>query len=90
MNSSLAVTAALAAAGFDTEEQLMARVRDALSGLRANAKNTLCLDYVLDSSHWNCKGNFFCYLHDHNENTIVDPAVIYFDFVNPLRQGAAQ
>ncbi|CAI2479217.1 Aerobactin synthase IucA [Serratia liquefaciens] len=90
VNSSLAVTAALAAAGFDTEEQLMARVRDALSGLRANAKNTLCLDYVLDSSHWNCKGNFFCYLHDHNENTIVDPAVIYFDFVNPLRQGAAQ
>lgn len=90
VNSSLAVTAALAAAGFDTEEQLMARVRDALSGLRASAKNTLCLDYVLDSSHWNCKGNFFCYLHDHNENTIVDPAVIYFDFVNPLRQGAAQ
>ncbi|WP_434462405.1 IucA/IucC family protein [Serratia plymuthica] len=90
VNSSLAVTAALAAAGFDTEESLMARVRDALSGLRATAKNTLCLDYVLDSSHWNCKGNFFCYLHDHNENTIVDSAVIYFDFVNPLRQGAAQ
>ncbi|MBO1501503.1 IucA/IucC family siderophore biosynthesis protein [Serratia proteamaculans] len=90
VNSSLAVTAALAAAGFDSEEQLMARVRDALSGLRASAKNTLCLDYVLDNSHWNCKGNFFCYLHDHNENTIVDPAVIYFDFVNPLRQGAAQ
>ncbi|MFS7243340.1 IucA/IucC family siderophore biosynthesis protein [Serratia proteamaculans] len=90
VNSSLAVTAALAAAGFDSEEQLMARVRDALSGLRASAKNTLCLDYVLDSGHWNCKGNFFCYLHDHNENTIVDPAVIYFDFVNPLRQGAAQ
>ncbi|CAI1518358.1 IucA/IucC family siderophore biosynthesis protein [Serratia proteamaculans] len=90
VNSSLAVTAALAAAGFDSEEPLMARVRDALSGLRASAKNTLCLDYVLDSSHWNCKGNFFCYLHDHNENTIVDPAVIYFDFVNPLRQGAAQ
>ncbi len=90
VNSSLAVTAALAAAGFDSEEQLMARVRDALSGLRASAKNTLCLDYVLDSSHWNCKGNFFCYLHDHNENTIVDPAVIYFDFVNPLRQGATQ
>ncbi|MFS7189090.1 IucA/IucC family siderophore biosynthesis protein [Serratia proteamaculans] len=90
VNSSLAVTAALAAAGFDSEEPLMARVRDALSGLRASAKNTLCLDYVLDSSHWNCKGNFFCYLHDHNENTIVDPAVIYFDFVNPLRQGATQ
>ncbi|WP_145574679.1 IucA/IucC family protein [Yersinia mollaretii] len=94
VNSSLAVTAALAAAGFDSEENLMGRVRDALSGLRASAKNTLCLDYVLDNSHWNCKGNFFCYLHDHNENTIVDPAIIYFDFPNPFihpqRQGVAQ
>lgn len=87
VNSSLAVTAALAAAGFDSEENLMVRVRDALSALRTCAKNTLCLDYVLDSPHWHCKGNFFCYLHDHNENTIVDPAVIYFDFVNPLHQG---
>ncbi|MGP2424240.1 IucA/IucC family protein [Yersinia sp. 2538 StPb PI] len=85
VNSSLAVTAALAAAGFDSEENLMMRVRDALHNLRATAKNTLCLDYVLDSTHWNCKGNFFCYLHDHNENTIVDPAVIYFDFANPFR-----
>ncbi|CQH15425.1 IucA/IucC family protein [Yersinia frederiksenii] len=84
VNSSLAVTAALAAANLDSEENLMARVRVALHGLRLNAKNTLCLDYVLDSSHWNCKGNFFCYLHDHNENTIVDPAVIYFDFANPF------
>lgn len=90
VNSSLAVTAALAAAGFDSEESLMARVREALIGLRATAKNTLSLDYVLDSTHWNCKGNFFCYLHDHNENTIVDPAMIYFDFVNPLFKGAAQ
>ncbi|HHB1425220.1 TPA: IucA/IucC family siderophore biosynthesis protein [Serratia odorifera] len=87
VNSTLAVTAALAAAGFDDEQNLMLRVRDALSRLRASARNTRCLDYVLDSSHWNCKGNFFCYLHDHNENTIVDPAVIYFDFVNPLRSG---
>jgi N2-citryl-N6-acetyl-N6-hydroxylysine synthase len=90
VNSGLAVTAALAAAGFDSEENLMARVRDALSSLRVSAKNTLCLDYVLDSPHWHCKGNFFCYLHDHNENTIVDPTVIYFDFINPLHQGMAQ
>ncbi|ARB86467.1 MULTISPECIES: IucA/IucC family protein [Yersinia] len=96
VNSSLAVTAALAAAGFDNEENLMIRVRDALHNLRTTAKNTLCLDYVLDNTHWNCKGNFFCYLHDHNENTIVDPAVIYFDFANPFhfphleRLGVAQ
>ena len=84
VNSTLAVTAALGAAGFAREESLMALVRDALAQLRATAKNTRCLDYVLDSAHWNCKGNFFCYLHDHNENTIVDPAVIYFDFSNPF------
>lgn len=84
LNSTLAVTAALAAAGFDSEEHLMSRVRDALAGLRTTAKQTRCLDYVLDSPTRNCKGNFFCYLHDRNENTIVDPAVIYFDFSNPF------
>lgn len=84
LNSTLAVTAALAAAGFDSEESLMSRVRDALAELRKTAKQTRCLDYVLDSPTWNCKGNFFCYLHDRNENTIADPAVIYFDFSNPF------
>lgn len=84
LNSTLAVTAALAAAGFDSEENLMSRVSDALAELRRTAKQTRCLDYVLDSPTWNCKGNFFCYLHDRNENTIADPAVIYFDFSNPF------
>ncbi|HDC4533616.1 TPA: IucA/IucC family siderophore biosynthesis protein [Enterobacter asburiae] len=84
LNSTLAVTAALAAAGFDSEENLMSHVRDALAELRRTAKQTRCLDYVLDSPTWNCKGNFFCYLHDRNENTIADPAVIYFDFSNPF------
>ncbi|MHA2898975.1 IucA/IucC family protein [Enterobacter sp. H2G27] len=84
LNSTLAVTAALAAAGFDSEESLMSRVRAALAQLRRTAKQTRCLDYVLDSPTWNCKGNFFCYLHDRNENTIADPAVIYFDFSNPF------
>ncbi|MDK1358573.1 ferric iron reductase, partial [Cronobacter sakazakii] len=84
VNSTLAVTAALGAAGFESEENLMALVRDALAQLRATARDTRCLDYVLESRHWNCKGNFFCYLHDHNENTIADPAVIYFNFDNPF------
>lgn len=89
VNSTLAVTAALGAAGFDSEANLMALVRDALAQLRVTARDTRCLDYVLDSRHWNCKGNFFCYLHDHNENTIVDPAVIYFDFRNPFSKESA-
>ncbi len=84
VNSTLAVTAALGAAGFESEENLMEQVREALLKLRRKVKQTRCLDYVLDSQHWNCKGNFFCYLHDHNENTIADPAVIYFDFSNPF------
>ncbi|BES86908.1 aerobactin synthase IucA [Pectobacterium araliae] len=84
VNSTLAVTAALGAAGFEREENLMALVRDALAQLRAQVKQTRCLDYVLDNPNWNCKGNFFCYLHDHNENTIADPSVIYFDFSNPF------
>lgn len=84
VNSTLAVTAALGAAGFATEHRLMEQVRDKLAVLRNDVSDTRTLDYVLDSKHWNCKGNFHCYLHDHNENTIVDPAVIYFDFQNPF------
>ncbi|WP_342656464.1 aerobactin synthase IucA [Pantoea sp. RSPAM1] len=84
VNSTFAVTAALGAAGMDSETHLMARVRDALSALRNEVTHKGCLDYVLESPHWNVKGNFFCYLHDHNENTIVDPSVIYFNFINPL------
>lgn len=84
VNSTFAVTAALGAAGMDTEASLMARVRDALDAVRREVTHKTCLDYVLESPHWNVKGNFFCYLHDHNENTIVDPSVIYFDFSNPL------
>lgn len=84
VNSTLAVTAALGAAGFEREETLMALVRDELENLRRHARYTRCLDYVLDSPRWECKGNFFCYLHDHNENTIADPSVIYFQFSNPF------
>ncbi|PIF07437.1 IucA/IucC family protein [Candidatus Pantoea floridensis] len=84
VNSTLAVTAALGAAGFATERHLMDQVRDKLTALRNHVIDTRTLDYVLDSKHWNCKGNFHCYLHDHNENTIVNPAVIYFDFQNPF------
>jgi len=62
----------------------MELVRDKLAALRNAVRDTHSLDYVLDSRHWQCKGNFFCYLHDHNENTIADPAVIYFDFQNPF------
>lgn len=84
VNSTLAVTAALGAAGFETEQQLMETVREKLAALRPRVLDKQSLDYVLASKHWNCKGNFHCYLHDHNENTIADPAVIYFDFQNPF------
>lgn len=84
VNSTFAVTAALGAAGLDDEASLMSRVRAQLCAVREQVTHTACLDYVLDSPVWNVKGNFFCYLNDHNENTIIDPSVIYFDFANPL------
>ncbi|MBB1200867.1 IucA/IucC family siderophore biosynthesis protein [Enterobacteriaceae bacterium 89] len=84
VNSTFAVTAALGVAGLDSEENLMTLVRSHLAELREQVTHKTCLDYVLDSPFWNVKGNFFCYLNDHNENTIVDPSVIYFDFANPL------
>ena len=84
-NSTFAVTAALGAAGLDSESNLMARVRASLAEVRDQVTHKTCLNYVLESPYWNVKGNFFCYLNDHNENTIVDPSVIYFDFANPLQ-----
>lgn len=85
VNSTFAVTAALGAAGLDSEANLMARVRTFLAEVRDQVTHKTCLNYVLESSYWSVKGNFFCYMNDHNENTIVDPSVIYFDFANPLR-----
>lgn len=84
VNSTFAVTAALAAAGLDSEANLMARVRTFLAEIREQVTHKTCLNYVLESPYWNVKGNFFCYLNDYNENTILDPSVIYFDFANPL------
>ncbi|MFO5540177.1 hypothetical protein ACLBPU_25005, partial [Klebsiella pneumoniae] len=66
------------------EANLMARVRTLLAEMRDQVTHKTCLNYVLENPYWNVKGNFFCYLNDHNENTIVDPSVIYFDFANPL------
>ncbi|MEG9147141.1 hypothetical protein, partial [Escherichia coli] len=53
-------------------------------GMISLSPPTIC-NSALESPYWNVKGNFFCYLNDHNENTIVDPSVIYFDFANPLQ-----
>ncbi|EEW10732.1 IucA/IucC family protein [Vibrio mimicus] len=52
--------------------------------LQSGVKDDLCLRYVLTSEALCCKGNFFCYLQNFNENSIPDPAVIYFDLPNPL------
>lgn len=90
VNSTLGVTAALAAAGFSTETQLNARVNAALRALRDNVRHPRCLDYVLDSAHWQCKGNFFCYLRGHDENSLPDPAALYFPLLNPLHGEAGQ
>ncbi|WKU07147.1 IucA/IucC family siderophore biosynthesis protein [Micromonospora sp. HUAS LYJ1] len=84
VNSTFAVTAALASAGLASERELLRRVRRFLETLRDTVTRRACLDHVLDSPHWEVKSNFLCYLLDRDENTIADPAVIYRDVANPL------
>ncbi|WP_100751659.1 IucA/IucC family protein [Vibrio salilacus] len=85
INSTFNVISAICA-HLDVEESELIEILynhlDAL--LKSGVKDDLCLRYVLTSDALCCKGNFFCYLQNFNENSIPDPAVIYFDLANPL------
>lgn len=85
INSTFNVISAICA-NLDVEEsQLIEILHDKLDALLQKGVNDArCLNYVLNSSSLCCKGNFFCYLQNFNENSIPDPAVIYFDLPNPL------
>ncbi|WP_407330751.1 IucA/IucC family protein [Enterovibrio sp. 27052020O] len=90
INSSYNVVAAIASGCGLSEQSLLATLRENLCDLRTKGvKDSACLDYVLNSPTLCCKGNFYCYLQDFNENTIPDPKVIYFDLINPLSAQAA-
>ena len=85
INSTFNVIASIAAYCDVSEKTLMKELRKQLEILRDKGVNDpQCLDYVLDSDALCCKGNFYCYLQNMNENSILDPAVIYFDLPNPL------
>lgn len=85
INSTFNLISAICA-NLDVEEwQLIEILRDKLDALmQTGVQDDRCLNYVLNNASLCCKGNFFCYLQNFNENSIPDPAVIYFDLPNPL------
>lgn len=90
INSSYAVIAALSMLGFGDEQSWCNKLHITLSSIADSATDSLCLQQVLKQSHFQCKGNFYCYLTGDNENTIEDPAVIYFDMPNLVAQTERQ
>lgn len=87
INSTFNVISAIASAINVEEADLVRILRAQLQALLdSGVEDAACLNYVLESDVLCCKGNFFCYLQNFNENSIPDPAVIYFDLDNPLVQ----
>ncbi|MDF2186218.1 IucA/IucC family protein [Grimontia hollisae] len=84
INSTFSVIASLSLHCGVSEGALLERLRAYLKSLKGKLVDTHCLNYVLESPALCCKGNFYCYLQDLNENAIPDPKVIYFDLPNPL------
>lgn len=85
INSTFNVISSIASHCDISEQGLLHVLRQHLEALRfSEIRDSACLDYVLDSDTLCCKGNFYCYLQNFNENSIPDPAVIYFDLPNPL------
>ncbi|CAH8182163.1 hypothetical protein VAE130_270002 [Vibrio aestuarianus] len=85
INSTFNVISSIASHCDISEQGLLRVLRQHLEVLRSSEiRDSACLDYVLDSDTLCCKGNFYCYLQNFNENSIPDPAVIYFDLPNPL------
>lgn len=85
INSTFNLVSAICASLDVEESQLIEILHQKLALLlQSGVKDDRCLRYVLTSETLCCKGNFFCYLQNFNENSIPDPAVIYFDMPNPL------
>ncbi|NVD08562.1 N(2)-citryl-N(6)-acetyl-N(6)-hydroxylysine synthase [Vibrio sp. JPW-9-11-11] len=85
INSTFNVISAISAHLNVEEAHLIQVLHHHLATLLASGvRDDECLRYVLSSDALCCKGNFFCYLQNFNENSIPDPAVIYFDLTNPL------
>ncbi|RKQ96947.1 siderophore synthetase component [Kushneria sinocarnis] len=90
INSTMAVTGALAEDGLIDEHRLLASLRHHLEHLSATLEGDhALLEHLLHSPTLEVKGNFFCYLAGINESTLDDPARIYIDIPNPLLETAA-
>lgn len=89
INSTFAVTSALAADGLFDEAILLDDLRAHLEGLRERLDGDRdCLDHALNATHLEAKGNFFCYLSGVNEATLAEPARLYLPLPNPLAKPA--
>lgn len=86
INSSYALIAALSMLGFGDEQAWCNKLHRTLASIANSAIDPICLQQVLQQPHFQCKGNFYCYLTGDNENTIEDPAIIYFDMPNLVAQ----
>lgn len=85
INSTFNVIGSIAANCDVDEKSLVKILHQQLEALKEQGvRDSQCLNYVLESDALCCKGNFYCYLQNFNENSIPDPAVIYFDLPNPL------
>jgi N2-citryl-N6-acetyl-N6-hydroxylysine synthase len=90
INSTFAVTSALAADGLVDEAVLLHDLRDHLESLRKRLDGDLdCLDHALHAARLEVKGNFFCYLSGINEATLAEPARLYLLLDNPLAAATA-
>lgn len=90
INSTFAVTSALAADGLIDEATLLADLRAHLEALHARLDGDRdCLEHALRAPQLETKGNFFCYLSGVNEATFADPARLYQPLANPLANSPA-
>jgi N2-citryl-N6-acetyl-N6-hydroxylysine synthase len=87
LNSTFNVITAIASSGWVTENDLLKNLKKHLQGiLKTGVKDSSCLNYILKDLKLMHKGNFICAFKNINENTAIDPLVIYTQVPNPLKE----
>lgn len=90
-NTLLSTLAAIAADCQVQEAELWQVCRDKFDQYRRrHPQDSSFYDYLLQSKTLRWKRNFFCFLADFNEATLADPAEIYCETANPLRDDSDQ
>lgn len=89
VNACFNTISSLTLTGLLSEEVALEIYREFLTQLKQEQlSDDRVIDYLLTSEHIWSKGNFFCNLHAINENTMVDPFMIYHTINNPLQVNA--